>query len=54
VTVPIADREVAATLTRAFEADMARSTALSLDTWRQRPLRHRASERFWSVFSPLF
>jgi cardiolipin synthase A/B len=54
LTVAIADPSVAATLTRAFEADMARSARLELDTWRERPLRHRASERFWSLFSALF
>jgi cardiolipin synthase A/B len=54
LTVAIADRAVAAILTRAFEADTARSERLELDLWRQRPLRHRVSEQFWSLFGAFF
>jgi cardiolipin synthase A/B len=48
------DPRLAATLTRAFEDDLAHSQVLDLDGWRGRPLWHRAYERFWALFGELF
>jgi cardiolipin synthase len=50
----VQDPQLAATLTAAFEADIARSRVLDLDGWRRRPLWHRVLERFWSLFGELF
>lgn len=52
--VAVADRDLAAELTRAFEADIARSLKLDAQTWRQRPLYDKVRERFWSLFSEFF
>lgn len=54
LTVAVADRELARTLTEAFEADLAASRAITLDQWRARPVTQRVQQYFWSVFSELF
>ncbi|MDQ3068146.1 MAG: phospholipase D-like domain-containing protein [Acidobacteriota bacterium] len=48
------DRALAARLTADFEADLARTSQLRLDTWRDRPWLEKVRERFWSVFGELF
>jgi cardiolipin synthase len=50
----VVDADVAAGLTRDFEADLLRSTRLDLDQWRSRPLHIRGRERMWSYFGELF
>jgi cardiolipin synthase A/B len=53
-TLAVADRQLAATLTQAFEADLTRSRRLTAEAWRQRPLWQKARERFWATFGELF
>jgi cardiolipin synthase len=48
------DPALAATLTKAFERDLTRSTTFDLQSWRQRALWRRVPERFWSLFGELF
>ena len=54
LVVSVQDPQLAATFTRAFEADLTRSHVPDLAGWRGRPLWHRVYERFWSLFSELF
>jgi cardiolipin synthase len=46
----VMDEEFAAELVRVFELDKQRSTPVTLDEWRARPLRERAHERFAGLF----
>lgn len=54
LVVSVQDPQLATTLTAAFDADIGRSLVLDLESWRARPLWHRAPERFWSLFGELF
>jgi cardiolipin synthase A/B len=54
LTIAVADRELAVTLTRAFEADLAKSTTLDKNTWRDRSLLQKSRELFWSFFGEVF
>lgn len=54
LNVVVADRGLAAQLTRDFERDLRRSTAIDLQSWRTRPLHIRARERMWSYFGEVF
>ena len=54
INVAIADRNLAARLKEAFEADMRRSQRLTLDRWRQRSLADKSREKFWGLFGELF
>jgi len=52
--IGVADRSLAAQLTEDFEKDLARSTRITLETWRARPWHDRAREWFWGHFGELF
>jgi cardiolipin synthase len=54
VTVGVADEELAAALTRDFEADLARSHELKLEDWRRRSILQKSREWFWSMFGEVF
>jgi cardiolipin synthase len=54
VTVGVADEGLAAELTRDFEADLARSEGLALESWRQRSILQKSREWFWSMFGEVF
>ena len=54
LVVGVQDSTLGATLTRAFDADLARSTTFDVQSWRQRALWRRVPERFWSLFGELF
>ena len=52
--VAVDDADLAATLTRDFEADMQRSLKLDASSWRQRSMWQKAQELFWAQFGELF
>jgi cardiolipin synthase len=52
--VAVADRTLAGEITAQFEKDLARSTRLTLEHWRQRPVLEKAREKFWSAFAEVF
>jgi cardiolipin synthase len=54
LTVAVSDRELAAALTRDFEADITRSKKLDAVSWRGRPLWQKARELFWAQFGEVF
>ena len=54
VAIAVSDSELAARLTNAFEHDLVRSKALTLDQWRHRPVTSKLAEAFWSPFSEIF
>jgi cardiolipin synthase len=54
LTVAVADPDLARTLTRHFEDDVARSWRLTPENWAQRPWLDRVREAFWSLFDELF
>lgn len=54
VTVGVYDRELAAALTRDFEADLQRSLQLHAATWHERGLVPKVRELFWKQYSELF
>jgi cardiolipin synthase len=54
VTVGVYDRELAAALTRDFEADLQRSLQLHASTWHERGLWKKTREFFWKQYSELF
>ena len=55
LTVAVFDPELAASLTKDFEADMQASTKLDAATWRdQRSIVGKTQEWFWSHFSEIF
>jgi cardiolipin synthase len=54
ITIGVADAALAAALTRDFDADLQRSRALKLETWRQRSVLQKSREKFWSLFGEVF
>ena len=52
--IGVADRALAANLLEDFERDLAKTSRITLEAWRQRPLLDRARQRFWGYFSELF
>jgi len=54
ISVAIASPDVAARLIQDFEADLRRSTLLTLEEWRSRPFTDKVRERFWGLFGELF
>lgn len=55
LTVAVADRELALSLTRDFEADLQRSKQLDAKTWKdQRTIVGKTKEFFWSFFGEIF
>ena len=54
LNVAVFDPGLAARLTADFERDIARSKALQLEEWRDRPLHIRGRERLWSYFGEVF
>ncbi len=54
LTVAAQSRDLAAALTRDFEADMAKSKKLDAEEWRKRPLWQKAREFFWAQFGEVF
>jgi cardiolipin synthase A/B len=46
--------ELAATITRQFDLDLASALRLELHTWRQRPVLNKIREWFWSHFAEVF
>ena len=54
VSVGIQDPELAAAITRDFEADLQRSLQLNPATWGDRPFWQKAREFFWAQSSELF
>jgi cardiolipin synthase A/B len=54
LTVAAQSGDLAAALTRDFEADMAKSKKLDAEEWRKRPLWQKAREFFWAQFGEVF
>jgi len=54
LTAGVADPELAAALTRDFEADMAKSKKLDAITWGQRSILEKSREFFWAMFGEVF
>lgn len=54
ISAAVADKELAATLSKAFERDMTQSKELRIDEWRRRPLHQRVREKFWGLFGEAF
>jgi cardiolipin synthase len=54
LNVAVTSRELAARLLQDFEKDRKASRRLELETWRQRPLLHKAREWFWGAFGEVF
>jgi cardiolipin synthase A/B len=54
LTLAIHDADLAAALTRDFEADKLRSTKLDAATWPDRGLWQKAREVFWAMFGEVF
>lgn len=54
LTVAAQDADLAAALTKDFEADMLRSQQLDVATWRNRSLWQKARELFWAQYGELF
>jgi cardiolipin synthase len=54
LTVAVYDRELAAALTRDFDADLNRSLQLDPATWKERPLWQKLRELFWAQYGELF
>jgi cardiolipin synthase A/B len=54
INIAIKSTDVARKLTEDFEADLRRSMRLDLESWRERPLSHKARERMWGLFGELF
>jgi cardiolipin synthase len=54
ISVAVADKELAATLSQAFERDIAQSKEVRMDEWRGRPLHQKVRERFWGMFGEVF
>ena len=54
VAIAVSDPNLSRTLTNVFEQDLARSTALTVENWRQRSLTSRILEEFWRPFSEIF
>jgi cardiolipin synthase len=54
VAIAVFDPNLSRTLTDVFEQDLARSTALTVENWRQRSLTSRILEEFWRPFSEIF
>lgn len=52
--IGVADPVFAARLTADFEQDLARTTRITLDAWRERPFLDRIRQRFWGYFGELF
>jgi cardiolipin synthase A/B len=53
VGVAVYDERIAAQLEEMFEADVARSTQVSLDRWLLRPESHVVFENVWRLFAPV-
>jgi cardiolipin synthase len=54
LNLAVFDRTLAARLTSDFERDITRSSTLTLDEWRSRPLYIRGRELLWSYFGEVF
>jgi cardiolipin synthase len=54
ISAAVADKELAATLSKAFEQDIARSKEWRSEEWERRPIHQKARERFWSMFGEVF
>jgi cardiolipin synthase len=54
LNVIVEDRDLAASLTSDFEADLRNSRRINLDEWRARPIHIRGRERLWSFFGEIF
>jgi cardiolipin synthase len=52
--IGIADRSLAARLTADFNADLARSSRITVEAWRERSLLARFRQRVWGQFGELF
>ncbi|MEO7273530.1 MAG: phospholipase D-like domain-containing protein [Vicinamibacterales bacterium] len=54
LNVTVANRDLAARLTRDLEEDLTHAKLLRLDEWRQRSLLEKTREHFWSYFGEIF
>jgi cardiolipin synthase len=54
LTIGVSDQQLAADLTRDFEADTAQATKLSLEEWHKRGFLQKSREYFWSWFGEIF
>jgi cardiolipin synthase len=54
ITIAADDPGLAATLSAAFEADLARSKEWTADEWTRRPWHWKAREGFWGLFGEVF
>jgi cardiolipin synthase len=54
ITVAVADADLAAALTTAFERDLRHSREIVSAEWRQRPWHRKLRERFWGLFGEVF
>lgn len=54
LTLAVADRRLAADLTRHFEHDLSRSKQIVLEEWQDRAWLEKSREWFWAMFGELF
>lgn len=54
ISAAVADKELAATLSAAFERDIARSKEWRAEEWERRPMHQKVREKFWSMFGEVF
>jgi cardiolipin synthase len=54
LTIAVADRQLAADLTRDFEHDLTRSKQLAIEEWKNRGLLEKTREQFWALFGEIF
>ena len=54
ISAAVDDKELAATLSAAFEQDIARSKEWRTEEWERRPMHQKVREKFWSMFGEVF
>ena len=54
ISAAVADKELAATLSKAFEHDLTRSKEWRIAEWQRRPIHQKVREKFWGLFGEVF
>ncbi len=54
ISAAVADKELAAELSKAFERDLTQSKEWRIDEWQRRPLHQKVREKFWGLFGEVF
>jgi cardiolipin synthase len=54
LNIAVANRDLAARLTRDLEEDITHARQLRLEEWRKRSLLEKTREHFWSYFGEIF